>query len=283
MKKLISVILGLMVVSMFIFAAGCAPLEDEITLGYVSWAEAIAMTHMAQAIIEDDLGYNVETIMADVAPTFQALETGDVDVFMDVWLPVTHEEYLDQFGDNINEVGLNFTGARIGLVVPEYVDIDSIEELNDYSDQFNNEIIGIDPGAGIMDATRDAIEEYDLDFNLVEGSGPAMTASLSDAIDNDQWIAVTGWEPHWKFAEWDLKFLEDPEGLYGEEENIYTYSRENLKEDAPEVYSFLQNFEMTSEELGDLMAAFEENDRDNLEIGREWVEENRELVDSWLE
>ena len=37
-----------------------------------------------------------------------------------------------------------------------------------------------------------------------------MTAALKSAIANDEEIAVTGWTPHWMFARWDLKYLDDP-------------------------------------------------------------------------
>ena len=66
---------------------------------------------------------------------------------------------------------------------------------------------------------------------------------LGDAIRNEEWIAVTGWTPHWMFARWDLKYLEDPEGVFGEAEEIHTLTRVGLKEDMPEVYAFLDNFQ----------------------------------------
>ncbi|MFW6306178.1 MAG: glycine betaine ABC transporter substrate-binding protein [Bacillota bacterium] len=264
---------------------GCGQEEvsKEVNIGYVNWAEGIAMTNLAQVVIEDELGYDVTTTMADVGPTFQGLASGDTDAFMDVWLPVTHQSYIDKLGDDIVRVGTNYSGARIGLVVPEYVEADSIEELNEYRDKFDGEIIGIDAGAGIMKSTRQAIETYNLDFELLEGSGAAMTASLKTAIDNDEWIVVTGWNPHWKFSRWDLKFLEDPEGVYGEIETIYTYSREGLEEDHPEVVSFLENFEMNISQLGDLMGAIADSDKEPLAVARQWKEENQDLINSWID
>lgn len=91
-------------------------------------------------------------------------------------------------------------------------------------EKFKGKIIGIDPGAGIMKATGDAIEQYGLDYEVVEGSDATMAAALKQAIDNQEWVAVTGWTPHWKFARWDLKFLEDPKKVYSEARNHQYHS-----------------------------------------------------------
>lgn len=143
------------------------------------------------------------------------------------------------------------------------------------------EIVGIDPGAGIMSATEKAIEEYNLEVELIQGSDSTMTAALKDAIRREEWIIVTGWSPHWKFAAWDLKYLEDPKGIYGGEEQIQTVARKGLKEDMPEVYAVLQNFHWTDNEIGEVMEMNMEGG-DPAENAREWVEANPEKVQAWL-
>ncbi len=77
-------------------------------------------------------------------------------------------------------------------------------------------------GAGIMKTSEQVLEKYDLDFKLLASSGPAMTASLKDAIRRKKWIVVTGWRPHWMFGRWDLRFLEqDPDKTVWKEGNIH--------------------------------------------------------------
>ena len=220
--------------------------------------------------------------MADVAPIFTALSSGDQDAFMDAWLPVTHASYMEEYGNDVDDLGYNFEKAKIGLVVPAYVGIDSIDQLNDVKDDFGGEIIGIDSGAGIMGATETALETYDLDYELIPGSGPAMTAALGTAIEDEEAIVVTGWAPHWKFARWDLKFLEDPEGVYGAEENIHTITRKGLGDDMPEVAQFLENFYMDSQQLGSLMGEIADSDEDPDAVAKAWMEANEDLVNSWI-
>ncbi|WP_037283526.1 glycine betaine ABC transporter substrate-binding protein [Saccharibacillus sacchari] len=126
-------------------------------------------------------------------------------------------------------------------------------------DQVGHKIIGIDPGAGIMTATQKAITDYGLsDWNLVEGSGAAMTATLDKAIKKEDPIVITGWTPHWMFSKYDLKYLEDPKKSYGEAEEIHTIARLGLKDDQPEAYQFLSNFQWTEEEMGEIMIAIQD-------------------------
>lgn len=252
-----------------------------VKLGYVNWAEGVAMTHLAKVILEEKMGYTVETTMADVAPIFTSVANGDYDIFMDTWLPTTHDSYIKEYGDKLVDLGVSFEGARIGLVVPEYVGINSIEELASVKNKFEGKIIGIDSGAGIMKATDKAINEYNLDYTLLTSSETAMTASLKDAVEKNEWIVVTGWKPHWKFASWKLKFLEDPKKIYGSVENIHIIARKNIEKDLPEVTQFFKNFKLNDEHLGSLMGLINQTD-DPLKSSKEWMKNNEKLVNSWL-
>lgn len=136
------------------------------------------------------------------------------------------------------------------------------------------------PGAGIMQATEKAIKEYDLDLELVEGSSAAMAATLKKAIDDKKPVVVTGWTPHWKFAKYDLKFLEDPKKTYGGEENIHTIAVKGLKEDSPEAYKILDNFNWTTEDMEAVMLDIQDG-KDPEKAAADWVKENSDKVKSW--
>lgn len=150
-------------------------------------------------------------------------------------------------------------------------------------EQVDYEIIGIDPGAGIMKATSQAIETYGLDnWKLIEGSGAAMTAMLDKAVKAEKPIIITGWTPHWMFAKYDLKYLEDPQKVYGEAEEIHTLARKGLKEDHPTAYDFLDRFEWTSDEMGEIMTAIQEGE-DPAEAAKAWADTHEDRINSWTE
>ncbi|MGC6175323.1 glycine betaine ABC transporter substrate-binding protein [Lacrimispora sp. 38-1] len=287
MKKILACVLTLGLAAGLI--TGCSSSSNsskvetkKIKIGYVNWSEGIAMTNLAAAILENKLGYDVDMVLADVAPVFTSLASGNTDLFLDTWLPVTHKEYMDKYGKDIVDMGVEYENAGIGLVVPSYVEIDSIDQLNDKKDEFGGKIIGIDSGAGIMNATESTIDKYGLNYQLVSGSGPAMTASLKKAIDNKEPIVVTGWTPHWMFARWDLKILKDPQGIYGDAENIHAYSRKGFEEDMPGAAEFIKNFKLSDEQLSDLMAKIEDSKAEPIETAKKWMDENEDLVNTWI-
>lgn len=252
-----------------------------VRIGYVSWAEGVAMTFLAQAVLEERMGYDVQLTMADPAPIFTSLADGNLDFFLDAWLPVTHQRHMDEYGDVLVDLGYNYQGARIGLVVPSFVDVASLPELAGKASLFDGAITGIDSGAGIMEATRRAIDRYGLGMRLLTSSGAAMTASLKDAVQAGDPIVVTGWKPHWMFARWDLTFLEDPRKVYGEVENIHTMGRPGISQDMPELAGFFKAFSFTDQQIGSLMDAMNQAESQP-NAAREWMGKHQDLVDSWL-
>lgn len=151
-------------------------------------------------------------------------------------------------------------------------------------EQLDYEIIGIDPGAGIMNLTiNNVLPGYGLDdWEVVEGSGAAMTAALKKAYDREDPIIITGWSPHWKFNSFDLKYLEDPEGLYGEAEDVHTIARLGLKDDHPDAYLLLDQFNWEPEHIENVMNLIQEGAAPD-EAASQWVSENEDLVSEWTE
>ena len=147
-------IIGSLLLLLAVMCTACNPDtgKKKISIAYANWLEGIAMSHLAKVVLEEQ-GYEVELLNADVAPIFASVSRRKADVFMDAWLPVTMKDYMDQYGDQIEFIGEVYDSARVGLVVPQYVSIDSIGELASHKGQFSSEIVGIDAGAGIMKTT----------------------------------------------------------------------------------------------------------------------------------
>ena len=265
-------------------ALGFATAQDPVELGYVLWDSEIASTHVVAAVLMDDLGYDVNLTSVDAGPMWTGVARGDFDAIVAAWLPATHEAFWNEYGDDLVDLGPNLEGADIGWAVPTYVEADSITELNDHVDAFNGEVIGIDPGAGLMAASDRALEHYGLDYILLDGSDAAMTAALDRAYNQQQPIIVTSWRPHWMWAAYDLKYLEDPDGIFGDAETINTVVNAEWAENAPaDVMAFLDNFYWTGEDMGAVMLSITQEDMEPMDAARAWIADNRDIVDGWLQ
>lgn len=261
-----------------------APVHAEskgtVKLAYVEWSSTVASTNVVKVVLEK-AGYDVKDISLAGAAMWQSVATGDADALLAGWLPTTHEDYFKKLGDKVDDLGVNLDGTKLGLAVPAYTKIDSIDQLNEHADDLNKEIIGIDPGAGLQRLSGEVVKKYDLKLRLRDGSDATMTAALGNAIKNKEDIVVTAWTPHWMFSRWDLKYLDDPKGVYGGAEQIHTIARKGLKKDMPEAYAILDNFSWTAEDMGKIMLENEKGG-DPYENAKKWVEENPELVNKWM-
>ncbi|GAB3522614.1 glycine betaine ABC transporter substrate-binding protein [Arthrobacter monumenti] len=265
--------------------ANASSLEGkEITIGVFSgWPEGVAVSELWQSILEDK-GMEVTLEYADAGPAFVGLAAGDYDLLMDVWLPATHEAYLEEHGDSITELGAWNDEAKLTIATNADSPVDSLTELAENAEAFDNRLIGIEPGAGLTKATtEEVIPTYGLeDMEYITSSTPAMLSELKSAMENDENIVVTLWRPHWAYNAFDIKDLKDPEGTLGTAESIYSYGSGTFKEDYPQVSQWISDFKMENKLLYSLEnVMFNENETDEYDpIVDKWISENQEYVDS---
>jgi glycine betaine/proline transport system substrate-binding protein len=282
MKKLKYLIFPVLI-TLFGILNSCEKLKNSkyITIGMVDgWAENVAMTHVAKAVL-DEQGYRVIIQKASTDMILASMNNEDTDISMGVWLPHTSAVKIAKFPELI-ELGTSYNNGRIGLVVPEYVTIQSVEELNQHQKQFNKKIIGIEKGAGLTSATDKAIIDYKLSYKQINSSTIAMLTELQNAIRQKEWIVVTGWQPHWMFGKMKLKFLDDPKKIFGEAEQIKTYSRKSFGKDHPDVAKFFSKLHFEDEDLTDLLTKMADT-KDKEATAKKWAEDHSQLVNSWLD
>ena len=262
-----------------IFSGGGSSNGESITLSYVEWDTEVASTNVVAEVLRRE-GYDVTITPLDNAIMWSAVATGEADGMVGAWLPQTHGPQFEQYGDQMEDLGPNLEGAKIGMVVPEYMDVNSIEDL---SNQAGSVITGIEPGAGVVAATEDAVAQYPnlSDWTVETSSSGAMTTALGQAISNEEEIVVTGWSPHWKFQAYDLKYLEDPKGVYGGEETINTMVRQGFKGDHPRAYQILDQFNWSLDDMESVMLEIS-NGKDPQQAAIEWIDANPDKVEEWL-
>lgn len=156
-------------------------------------------------------------------------------------------------------------------------------EVN-YGEEMGYEITGIEPGAGVVAAAETATEEYESleGWEVVTSSSGAMATELGAAIEKEEPIIVTGWSPHWKFQKYDLKYLEDPNGVFGGEESIKTMARKGLEEEKPEANKIIDQFQWESADIESIMLEVSDG-TDVEEAAATWIEANSDKVAEWTD
>ncbi|MGY4492987.1 glycine betaine ABC transporter substrate-binding protein [Pseudomonas sp. TE3610] len=280
MKKILGAAAALALAASSTLAS--ADSKPTLSIGYVDgWSDSVATTYVAAEVIKQKLGYDVKLMPVATGIMWQGVATGKLDAMLSAWLPVTHGEYWAKNKDKVVDYGPNFKDAKIGLIVPEYVAAKSVADLKT-DKTFKDKIVGIDAGSGVMLKTDQAIKDYDLTgYKLQASSGAAMTAELGRAYDKHESIAVTGWVPHWMFAKWKLRFLDDPKGVYGAAETVNSIGSKELSAKAPEVATFLKQFHWNSkDEIGEVMLAVQEGTKPEA-AAKDWVAKHPDRVAEW--
>ncbi|MFZ4894150.1 glycine betaine ABC transporter substrate-binding protein [Plantibacter sp. Mn2098] len=273
--------------------SGCAAAPAEtldngdkkaVTIAVFSgWDEGIAASELWKAVLTKE-GYDVTLEEAEPAPVFSGLSTGDYDLTLDVWLPTTHKTYIEKFGDTVEDLGAWNNDAKLTIAVNEDAPITSLDELKDNAAAFGSRLIGIDPGAGLTEATQDkVIPEYGLEkFDFLTSGTPAMLSELKAATKAGENVVVTLWRPHWAYDAFPIRDLKDPKGALGDAEGIHSFSRTGFDEDYPQLTTWFKNFSFDSDKLFSLEnAMFNEGDsKDYGPIVEQWIADNQEYVDS---
>ena len=254
--------------------------KEEITLAYVEWDSEVASTNVLAEVLKAE-GYEVNLVPLDNAVAWKAVAAGNADASVSAWLPTTHQAQYEQYESQIEDLGANLVGTSLGFAVPSYMNISSIDEL---TSQAERTIIGIEPGAGIMSSAETALTSYTNlnSWTLTSSSTGAMVTSLEQALKNEEDIVVTAWMPHWMFAKYDLVLLEDPQGIFGNSEEIHTIVRKGLKEDQADAYSIIDNFYWEPEDMQSVMLAIAEGQTPS-QAAKNWIELNPDKVEKWLD
>lgn len=284
MKK---VLLTLTLILLAAFAAACSSETAEteegtagqsqktITFGVTPWTSTVPPTKIAGLILED-MGYEVKETEADAGSVYMGLSRGDLDVFMDAWVPM-HQNYLDKFEGKIESTAVSYPEADTGWTVPAYMeDINSLEDLKGREGEFNNEFYGIEKGAGASIESDEIIKAYEFDFTQVNSSEGGMLAQAQRMMEQEKPVVFYGWRPHTMFNKFDLKVLTNEKGFF-ETSSVEVITNSELKENAPEAYEFLSNWNITIDEVEKMIVKIEEGE-DPVAVAQEWIDNNPEKV-----
>ncbi|SAL27460.1 glycine betaine ABC transporter substrate-binding protein [Caballeronia humi] len=267
--------------------AGGVAAAEPVKIATTNWADVLAVANVVKYVLETKLQQPVQFVQADIGIQYQGVARGDLDLMVGGWLPVTHGTYYSRYKNDMDDVSVIYTGGKNGWAVPSYIpesELSSIADLNkpDVKSKLNSTIQGIEPGGGLMQASEKAIKEYDLaGYKLQSSSEAGMLASVSRAAQSKQWIVATVWSPHWLFQKWPMRYLKDPKGALGGEEQIHAFGSKQFATKFPRANVFMKHFKLT---LADVEAIELEGNSTNdyATAAKKFVEAHPDKLKAWL-
>lgn len=307
--KILMVTLGVvMVLSTFL---GCGTEESEkgtLVFADLLWDSAFFHNRVAAFILENGYGYDIEYIPGETIPMFVGLAAGDIDISMEIWVENQLTAYLDAVAaGDIVDLGMNFPDSTQGWFVPTYMiengDLPenvSVFDLADYWELFKDPE---DPTKGVFyagapgwECTGIDVEKmaaYGLDeyYNyFITGSGDTLAASMVSAYEKEEsWFGYY-WKPTFLMGQLDMTQVVEPpydaetwdtnKGMAYTADRIDICINSSLLERAPEVVTFLRNYETRAVMIARALVYMEENDVDH-EGAAIWF--LQEYEDTWTE
>jgi glycine betaine/proline transport system substrate-binding protein len=268
-----------------------------LTLGNIGWQENVAVANLTKVVLEEDLDYDeVELKTLDVGLLFEGVAGGDLDAFQDVWIP-NHTQLLSEVENDVEHLDPWYEGTTsFGLAVPSYMKgVNSIADLNQSGAE---RIIGIEPGAIITTKIDEhVIPEYNLKLEHEPSSTAAMLAEVEGLYKDKEPFVFPPWCPNPMCGEvsgwdawggtkdlggmFDFRYLEDPKNSQGnldEPAKISAIVNEDLADDEPVAYAFINNLRLSDKELVTLeneIAAAGDNAPKGVQA---WLKENQDVV-----
>ena len=281
----------LLLVGAFMFGAcgGGGEADETVNFGTVDWPEAVAKTNVASTIV-DALGYQTEVQELGVPTVFQGLDTGDLDVFVEAWFP-TMQTNFDEVQD-VESVTTNLEEATFSIAVNRAAceaGVTSHEDLAEFADRFEEggtpTIYGLEPGNDGNQVVLDMIEndQYNLgDWELIESSTNGMLSEVDRRLGDGEWVAWTGWDPHWMNNRYEMCLLDDPEEAWGGQSHVETLVNNEFPEQFPELYTFFEQMVVDRDIQRELIDGIDNSGLPPEEFALQWLRENPEITDNWL-
>ena len=286
----------------------------KVVLNEQAWAGSTANTYIAKAVLEDKLGCEVEITKIAEIPVFQAMADGKVDAVLEDWQHVDeYKKYIDGAGTVVQGGPLGVEG-HIGWFIPKYLmdenpEFKSWEGLKGKEDLFKTPesgdqgmFLGGDPS--YVQKDKELIEALGLNFkHVTAGAEPAQVARWSQLYKQKKPVIFYWYTPQYLNQEYDLAEVQlpprtdanqdckddskaggDPEQYKCEYDVTVInklFSKKFAGSKSP-AYDMLSKFELTNEDQEQVAKAIAGDKVDPEQAGQDWVDDNQDKVDAWL-
>ncbi|QYA14502.1 choline ABC transporter substrate-binding protein [Rhizobium sp. AB2/73] len=261
-----------------------------IHLSDPGWTD-ITSTNGVTGVLLTALGYEPDIKTLSVPIGYQAMKTGEIDVFLGNWMPAQKA-----FVDDLNKakaaevLNRNLQGAKFTLAVPAYLADKGIKDFSDlqkYGDDFGRKIYGIEPGAPANANIQKMIDANDFGlkgWELVESSEQAMLSQVERASKDKQAIVFLAWAPHPMNERFKIAYLSGGDAYFGANyggAEVYTLARTGWSAQCPNAAKLFHNLTfnigMENSLMGSILGGESAKD-----AATAWLKAHPDALTPWL-
>jgi glycine betaine/proline transport system substrate-binding protein len=263
-----------------------------VRLSSPGWSDIAATNGMASVVLKA-LGYQPEVKTLAVPIGFQALSTGQIDVFLGNWMPAqkAFAAPLLQSG-KVELARANLEHARFTLAVPSYVadaGVRSFADLAAHAERFGRRIYGIEPGAPANENIQRMLDKRDFGlrgWTLVASSEQGMLAEVTRAVASKQWIVFLAWQPHPMNLLLPITFLSGGDAYFGPDygsTTVNTLTRAGYAQACPNAGRLFRNMTFDVRIESEIMNAMMSGHQDAETAARAALAKEPARVSAWLQ
>lgn len=252
--------------------------DNKISIAYTNDSESKVFTYLCSHILRNK-EYDVKMVELPIDSIYEQLATKNIDIYLNARLPDSQKKYFDMYKNKLNILGDSYERVTSGLIVNQYVHINTITQLNHNAHKFGNTIYVSNNNEMSVKADS-AIRKYKLNFKMKIVNPEELDQLLKQAEKEKKWIVFSDCKPSVVWANFKLKYLSDPLKTFPDERYMIL-SKVGFKFDQPEIALFLNNFVIPENYFEELTLYLKENN-DDYKIIENWYKEHKETVQSWF-
>lgn len=281
---------------------------DPIKVIKNDWTGQLFSTEVVGELLKE-MGYNIEYVSAGALPQHPGIAQGNLHLQTEVWTNNVGDlfpNFVDK-GDIVivGDLGLD---PKEGWIYPPYMEekcpgLPNYMALYECQQAFataatfpKGRVITYPADWGTR--SRDLVASLDMPLEPIPGgSEGAMMAELKSAYAAQEPILMMIWQPHWIFADLDLKFIEwnPAQGECVEESQeketacgfqqaaVHKVVWGGFEDKWPAAFKMVTNFKLTNEDENWAIFEVDNNGRDVEDVAKEWIAKNESRWRSWIE
>lgn len=263
-----------------------------VRLSDVGWTD-ITMTTAVARLVLGEIGYRTQVQRMSLPDTYRSLSEGQLDVFLGNWMPAQADLVQNHIDSGkIEKLHTNLPTVRYTLAVltPGYeAGLKDFADIHRFKEQLGGQIFGIEPGNEGNEMVKGMIRDNTFGlagFTLVESSESGMLNHVERAQRLDKWAVFLGWEPHPMNERLKMNYLAGGDDFFGANygaAQVNTVARGDFSRQCPNLARLFRNMTFTISAENHLMSAVLEGNTNRRRVAKQWIEENPQIVASWLE